>query len=359
MVGRTDLLKPKEKQITRRAEMVQLDSLLGKEYAAAQERHFLQERVYDFGLEKTVDERVLLPWLEEVTGGCGSSEGSWEAEDECQAGAGEEACRAGAGKRTAYRIPTERAEIGIEVSSTDRTVGTIFGSEITARFGNTLPDDTFRIHVKGGCGQSFGAFLPKGVTLEVEGDANDPPKTAAFAASENVIAGNVALYGATSGTAYICGIAGERFLVRNSGATAVAEGCGDHGLEYMTGGRAVILGPTGKNFAAGMSGGTAYVLDPDHRLYRRMTTGMPPAEELTDRQDKEELRAILTDYHRETGSALAGRILGDFEHYAPQFKKIVPKEYQRVVSAVAKYELRGQSREEALMSAFREAAGKV
>ena len=373
MVGRTDLLKPKEKQITRRAEMVQLDSLLGKEYAAAPERHFLPERVYDFGLEKTVDERVLLPWLEEVTGGSGSGEGSWEAEDECQAGAGEKTSRAGAGERTAYRIPAKQAEIAIEVSSTDRTVGTIFGSEVTARFGNSLPDDTFRVHVKGGCGQSFGAFLPKGVTLEVEGDANDgfgkglsggklvlyPPKTAAFAASENVIAGNVALYGATSGTAYICGIAGERFCVRNSGATAVAEGCGDHGLEYMTGGRAVILGPTGKNFAAGMSGGTAYVLDPDHRLYRRMNAGMPPAEELTDRQDKEELKAILEDYRRETGSALAGRILGDFEHYAPQFKKIVPKEYQRVVSAVAKYELRGQSREEALMSAFREATGKV
>ena len=209
--------------------------------------------------------------------------------------------------------------------------------------------------------------------MEVEGDANDgfgkglsggklilyPPKNAAFSASDNVIAGNVALYGATSGTAYICGIAGERFCVRNSGATAVAEGCGDHGLEYMTGGRAVILGPTGKNFAAGMSGGKAYVLDPEHRLYRRINAGMPPAEELTDERDKEELRVILEDYRKATGSHLAEEILGDFESFVPQFKKIVPKEYQRVVSAAARFEASGQTRDQALMSAFREITGKA
>ena len=350
MVGRTDLLKPKERQITRRAEMVQLASLFGKAPAPETERHFLPERVFDFGLEKTVDERVLLPWLEEVSGGKGKTD--WNA---------------------ANADAPAAASIRIEVSSTDRTVGTIFGSEITARFGNSLPDDTFRIHAEGGCGQSFGAFLPKGVTMEVEGDANDgfgkglsggklilyPPKNAAFSASENVIAGNVALYGATSGTAYICGIAGERFCVRNSGATAVAEGCGDHGLEYMTGGRAVILGPTGKNFAAGMSGGKAYVLDPEHRLYRRINAGMPPAEELTDERDKEELRGILKDYREATGSRLAGEILEDFESCVPQFKKIVPKEYQRVVSAAARFEASGQTREQALMSAFKEITGKA
>ncbi len=350
MIGRTDLLKPKERQITRRAEMVQLSSLFGKAPTPGTERHFLPERVFDFGLEKTVDERVLLPWLEEVCGGKGKTD--WNA---------------------ANADAPAAASIRIEVSSTDRTVGTIFGSEITARFGNSLPDDTFRIHAEGGCGQSFGAFLPKGVTMEVEGDANDgfgkglsggklilyPPKNAAFSASENVIAGNVALYGATSGTAYICGIAGERFCVRNSGATAVAEGCGDHGLEYMTGGRAVILGPTGKNFAAGMSGGKAYVLDPEHRLYRRINAGMPPAEELTDEQDKEELRAILKDYRQATGSRLAGEILENFESCVPQFKKIVPKEYQRVVSAAARFEASGQTREQALMSAFKEITGKA
>ena len=328
--------------------MVQLASLFGKAPFPETERHFLPERVFDFSLEKTVDERVLLPWLEEVTGGK-------------------------AGGNAAGADAPAAASIRIEVSSTDRTVGTIFGSEITARFGNSLPDDTFRIYAEGGCGQSFGAFLPKGVTMEVEGDANDgfgkglsggklilyPPKKAAFSASENVIAGNVALYGATSGTAYICGIAGERFCVRNSGATAVAEGCGDHGLEYMTGGRAVILGPTGKNFAAGMSGGKAYVLDPEHRLYRRINAGMPPAEELTDERDKEELRGILEDYRKATGSRLAEEILKDFESFVPQFKKIVPKEYQRVVSAAARFEASGQTREQALMSAFREITGKA
>ena len=344
MVGRSDLLKPKERQITKRAEMVQLESLLGKEFASAPERHFCPERVYDFQLEKTVDERVLLPWLDKA------------AEE----------------KRSSKKIPRP-AEIRIDVSSTDRTVGTIFGSEITARYGNTLPDDTFRIRVKGGCGQSFGAFLPKGVTMEVEGDANDgfgkglsggklilyPPKEAAFKANENIVTGNVALYGATAGTAYICGIAGERFCVRNSGATAVAEGCGDHGLEYMTGGKAVILGPTGKNFAAGMSGGVAFVLDMDHRLYRRMNAGMAPAEEVTEKEDQEELLGILRDYAAATGSVLAEDILRDFPSYLPHFKKILPKEYQNVVTAFKKYREQGQTQEPAMMSAFRETTGKA
>lgn len=242
------------------------------------------------------------------------------------------------------------------------------GSDITRNFGSALPDDTFTVFAEGGGGQSFGAFIPNGLTIRLSGDANDgfgkglsggklvvvPPEKSRFKASENIIIGNVALYGATSGKAYVCGIAGERFCVRNSGATAVAEGCGDHGLEYMTGGRAVILGPTGKNFAAGMSGGFAYVLDSDHTLYRRMNKDMDTLQELTDKYDIQELKDILTDYEKETGSELAARILSDFDRYLPDFKKIVPNDYQRMLTAISKYEEQGISHENAMLEAFEE-----
>ncbi len=181
-----------------------------------------------------------------------------------------------------------------------------------------------------------------------------PEKGSKFAASENIIIGNVALYGATSGKAYVCGIAGERFCVRNSGATAVAEGCGDHGLEYMTGGRAVILGPTGKNFAAGMSGGIAYVLDEDHTLYRRMNKDMVSMQELSEKYDIQELKYILQDYERETGSALAKKILANFADYIPSFKKILPNDYQKMLIAISKYEEQGISHDNAVLEAFEE-----
>ncbi len=255
----------------------------------------------------------------------------------------------------------------MKISSTNRTFGTIFGSEVTRQFGNTLPDDTFRIDCEGGVGQSFGAFLPKGVTLHLEGDANDglgkglsggkiivvPPKDAAFKASENIIIGNVALYGATSGKVYLTGVAGERFCVRNSGATAVAEGCGDHGLEYMTGGRAVILGRTGKNFAAGMSGGIAYVLDEDHTLYRRLNKDMVAMTEVTEKYDVSELRTILGDYVNETDSELGKTILGDFDRYLPFFKKIIPNDYRKMLTAISRFEEQGISHEDAELEAFR------
>ena len=209
---------------------------------------------------------------------------------------------------------------------------------MTGDFTDTLPDDSFTVVATGGGGQSFGAFIPNGVTLRLYGDANDgfgkglsggkvivtPAKEATYKAHDNIIIGNVALYGATSGKAYVAGVAGERFCVRNSGATAVAEGCGDHGLEYMTGGKAVILGMTGKNFAAGMSGGTAYVLDKDHTLYLRMNKDMVSLTELTEKGDIAELKDILEDYVKETESEYAKEILDNFEAYIPNFKKIVP-----------------------------------
>ena len=181
-----------------------------------------------------------------------------------------------------------------------------------------------------------------------------PAGNSPFRASENIIVGNVALYGATAGKAYICGIAGERFCVRNSGAVAVAEGCGDHGLEYMTGGRAVILGPTGKNFAAGMSGGIAYVLDRDHTLYRRMNKDMDSLQEVTDKYDIAELKEILSDYVKETGSKLASEILENFGSAVSDFKKIVPNDYQKMLAAISKYEEQGISHDNAVLEAFEE-----
>lgn len=254
------------------------------------------------------------------------------------------------------------------MNSVNRTVGTILGSVITENFQDTLKEDTFTVHCQGGGGQSFGAFIPKGLTLTLEGDANDyfgkglsggklvvyPPKGSTFSASENIIIGNVALYGATSGKAYVCGVAGERFCVRNSGATAVSEGCGDHGLEYMTGGCAVILGPTGKNFAAGMSGGIAYVLDLEHQLYKKLNKEMVTMSEVTEKHDIAELKNILKDYEKETSSLLARDILEHFDAYLPGFKKILPNDYQKMLHAISKYEEKGLSHEDAALEAFYE-----
>lgn len=330
MVGRTDCLKVRENVRGIHSGLIDMSYILDSEYAGASVRHFDPAALYDFHTERTPDERVLLPMLN-------------------------------GGKKS----------VSLDVSSTDRAFGTIFGSEVTGRFGqDKLDEDTYIIEARGGGGQSFGAFIPKGVTIRLAGDANDgfgkglsggklivtPPKESTFDPSDNIIIGNVALYGATSGKAYICGVAGERFCVRNSGATAVCEGVGDHGLEYMTGGRAVILGHTGKNFAAGMSGGIAYVLDTDHLLYRRINKDMVNMEELKDKYDIEELKEILTEYEKATGSALAARILGAFESYIPDFKKIIPRDYQKMISAIGRFEEQGLSRENAELEAFEEIA---
>ncbi len=240
----------------------------------------------------------------------------------------------------------------LPIRNTDRTVGTITGSELTKRWGGRgLPDDTLHVKFFGSAGQSFASFVPRGMTLEVEGDANDyygkglsggklmiyPPKASTFVPEENIIIGNVAFYGATSGEAYVRGLAGERFCVRNSGARAVVEGVGDHGCEYMTGGRAVILGPTGRNFAAGMSGGVAYVLDEigDFGRYR-CNLEMVELEKVEQPADVAELRGLIENHVTYTDSEVARRILAEWEMYLPRFVKVMPIDYKRVLDELAR-----------------------
>ena len=325
LVGRTDLLRPRENRITHRADTIDLSAVLGD----LPPQHYEEAEKYDFHLEKTLDDSVLLP-----------------------------AFRPYIRKRKPHRET-------VRVSSVNRTFGTILGSVLTKECGE-LPEDTYTVEAQGGGGQSFGAFIPKGLTIRLEGDANDyfgkglsggkltvrPTALSTFAPEENIIIGNVALYGATGGEAYINGIAGERFCVRNSGANAVAEGCGDHGCEYMTGGRVVILGATGKNFAAGMSGGIAYVLDEDHELYLRLNKQMVDMEAVTERHDGEELRTLIEHHVRETCSPLGKRVLDHFQEYLPKFKKIIPRDYKRMITTIGQMEEKGMSHEKATMEAF-------
>ena len=251
-------------------------------------------------------------------------------------------------------------ELTLPIRNVNRTVGTMLGSEITRRYGGEgLPDQTIRINFSGSAGQSFGAFLPRGVSLSLEGDANDyfgkglsggqlvvfPPTQASFVPEENIIIGNVSLYGATSGEAYVRGVAGERFCVRNSGALAVVEGVGDHGCEYMTGGRVVVLGRTGRNFAAGMSGGIAYVLDVDGTFAKRCNLGMVALEPLVNADDVHTVRDLMLRHVAATRSVYAGALLGDWTATQRKFVKVMPKDYKRVLQAEAK--ARAESREPA------------
>jgi glutamate synthase (NADPH/NADH) large chain len=257
--------------------------------------------------------------------------------------------------------------IELPVRNVNLTVGTMLGSELTRRYGaDGLPDDTIQVDFTGSAGQSFGAFLPRGITLRLQGDANDyfgkglsggrlvlfPHRRAAagFVAEDNIVAGNVILYGATSGQAFIRGLVGERFCVRNSGATAVVEGVGDHGCEYMTGGRVVVLGPTGRNFGAGMSGGIAYVTDPDGRFHRLVNREMVDLDPL-DSDDQEWLRGIVRAHQAETGSTVAGRMLERWHDSVRAFVKVMPKDYKRVLEAAAIAEERGDPVDEAIMAA--------
>ncbi|GAA0259740.1 glutamate synthase large subunit [Faecalicatena contorta] len=331
LVGRTDLLKRREIPASERASVLNLDSILYNPYSGERKgRIFNPKKVYDFELKKTLDEKILLKQL----------------------------------------LPAlekgQKRSIEVDVSNTDRTFGTMFGSEITKRYPEGLPEDSFVVKCKGAGGQSFGAFIPKGLTLELTGDSNDyfgkglsggklvvcPPKGTRFEASENIIIGNVALYGATSGNAYINGVAGERFCVRNSGVRAVVEGVGDHGCEYMTGGRVVILGQTGKNFAAGMSGGIAYVLDMRNDLYRKVNKDMVNIERLTDKYDVQELKNMIQEHVAYTNSVIGKEILDHFKEYLPKFKKIIPEDYERMMSAILQMEEKGLSSEQAKMEAF-------
>ena len=330
LVGRTDLLKRKE-HLTDRQEEVDLTQILSNPYEGSKQKvTFDPRQVYDFQLEKTLDEKVLLKQLGK-------------------------AIDAG-----------QKRSIEVDVSNTDRAFGTILGSEITRKLGDDVEEDTYHVLCKGAGGQSFGAFIPKGLTLELVGDSNDyfgkglsggklvvyPPQGSKFKAEENIIIGNVALYGATSGKAFINGVAGERFCVRNSGAIAVVEGVGDHGCEYMTGGRVVVLGPTGKNFAAGMSGGIAYVLDEGNDLYKRLNKEMVSSSEITSKYDVLELKSMIQEHVALTNSAKGKEVLDNFGEYLPKFKKIIPHDYERVLKTIVQMEEKGLSAEQAQIEAF-------
>ena len=333
LVGRRSLLKRREDAAGPYLSSIVLDSLL--EDGGDRTVHFEKEAAYDFALERTVDMTTLLPAFQKTLKN---------------------------GKP--HTVKTA-------VSSVDRTFGTILGSEITKKCGS-LPDDTVTIEARGGGGQSFGAFIPKGMTIRLTGDANDyfgkglsggrlilrAPEESRRNPGENVIAGNVALYGATSGEAFIAGMAGERFCVRNSGARAVVEGVGDHGCEYMTGGTAVVLGPTGKNFAAGMSGGVAYVLDERHELYRKLNKELVNMSAVTEKYDIAQLRGLIERHAEETGSPRAKTILANWEEMLPRFKKIMPADYGRMLAAISGLEERGVPREQAELDAFYEVQGE-
>ena len=255
----------------------------------------------------------------------------------------------------------------LPIHNTNRVTGTILGSEVTRRYGpEGLPEDTIHLHFQGSAGQSFGAFVPPGMTLELEGDANDyfgkglsggklilyPPKGSTFTAEDSIIVGNVAFYGATGGEVYIRGMAGERFCVRNSGARAVIEAVGDHGCEYMTGGRVVVLGATGRNFGAGMSGGVAYVLDEAGDFESRCNTETVALESLDDADECAEVEAMIRRHAEATKSERAWKILASWEDYAPKFVKVMPKDYQRMLDAIRRAEAEGLSGEAAVMEAF-------
>lgn len=332
MIGRTDLLKTKEDPENERGKTIDLSAILEHPYTG---EHNIKGE-YDFELDKTLDQTVLIAQLgknlKKGTGG----------------------------------------EVHVKVKNTDRTFGTMFGSEITKQNPEGMKEDTYRIICTGTGGQSFGAFIPAGLTICLSGDCNDyfgkglsggklivsPPKEATYRADENIVVGNVALYGATSGKAFISGMAGERFGVRNSGAMAVVEGIGDHGCEYMTGGRIAILGKTGKNFAAGMSGGIAYVLDEENSLYRNINKAMVSMEEITWKSEAEELRGMIREHVEATGSVKGKEILEQFETYLPKFKKVIPNDYKKMLVLSKRYEEMGLSGEQAQIEAFYESTGQ-
>ena len=329
LVGRVDLLKVKDGVSEGKADEVCLSKILNADFADVRVKYD-KKNVYDFKLNETKDVTVLIKKL---------------------------------GKALEQKKP---ASVEVDVTNIDRSFGTIFGSEITKKYNDTLEDDMYTVKCNGAGGQSFGAFIPNGLTIELTGDSNDylgkglsggkiivkPPKESKFKQDENIIIGNVALYGATSGKAYINGVAGERFCVRNSGATAVVEGVGDHGCEYMTGGRVAVIGKVGKNFAAGMSGGVAYVLDENNDLYRKVNKSLVSTEELANKYDVLELKGMIEEHVKYTNSIRGKEILNNFEEYLPKFKKIIPYDYKKMLNTIAKMEEKGLNPEQAQIEAF-------
>ncbi len=304
LVGKSEYLKTAETSTVDRLSLLDLSPILTKtdsKYSAV--------NAFDFELDSTIDSTVIIPKLKKSLekGASGS--------------------------------------VNISISSTNRTVGTLFGAEVTRKYGTDLAEDTYTIYCDGSAGQSFGAFAPKGVKMELAGDSNDyfgkglsggklvvyPPKNSALKSNENIIVGNVSLYGATGGKAFVSGVAGERFCIRNSGATAVVEGVGDHGCEYMTGGTVVVLGGTGKNFAAGMSGGIVYVIDTENNIYTKTNKELVLIEKMADKADIKTLRGLIKEHTEATGSSYAKNILDNFDEYVPKFKKIIPRAYKEIL----------------------------
>ena len=330
MVGRTDRLEPRRAVAHWKAKGIDLSDLLYQPDVGPEVGRYCQ-LPQDHGLDRALDNTTLL-----------------------------ELCKPALERR-------EPVHASLPIRNVNRVVGTILGSEVTRRHGpDGLPDGTIHIRFQGSAGQSFGAFMPKGLTWEIEGDVNDylgkglsggrivvyPPRNSPFAAAENIIAGNVALYGATGGEAFISGMAGERFAVRNSGATAVVEAVGDHGCEYMTGGTVIVLGPTGRNFAAGMSGGVAYIFDETGTFPPHCNPQMVALESFADAAEAERIRALIQRHAELTGSQRARDILGRWEQHAGHFVKVMPRDYQRVLLALEKARQQGLSGDAAVNAAF-------
>jgi glutamate synthase (ferredoxin) len=336
MVGRTDVLEPKKAVAHWKAKGIDLSKILYQPEVGPEVGRYCQIP-QDHGLEKSLDMTVLL--------------------DLC----------APAIERG------EKVKATLPIKNVNRVVGTILGNEITKRHAAGLPEDTVHLHFQGSAGQSFGAFVPKGVTLELEGDANDylgkglsggkivlyPPVGSTFVPEENIIAGNVAFYGATGGEAYIRGMAGERFCVRNSGVKAVVEAVGDHGCEYMTGGKVVVLGHAGRNFAAGMSGGVAYILDEKGDFATRCNKSMVGLETLEEAEEIAEVREMIQKHAEYTKSEKAAQVLANWEEMVPKFVKVIPKDYKRVLQCLKNALASGLSGDDALAAAFEQNARDV
>ena len=331
LIGRSDLLVQRSFPAGSKESKIDMSNILTNPYVGKNvPQHFHPKDAFDFKLAETIDETTIIPAMQEAL------------------------------------AKKKKKTLKLNVSNLNRTLGTLFGAEITRKYYNTLEEDTFTLQCKGSGGQSFGAFIPKGLTLELEGDSNDyfgkglsggtlvvyPPKDAKFQADENIIIGNVALFGATSGKAFIAGVAGERFCVRNSGATVVVEGVGDHGCEYMTGGCAVILGKTSKNFAAGMSGGIAYVLDEESDLYTKLNKALVGFSKVTHPEDVAQLKELITEHVARTHSVRGQEILDQFDAYLPKFKKIVPHDYAKMLRFIRQFMDQGLPQEEAKIEAF-------